>query len=1137
MKKLRKIFVAIAVLVLLISSVTVLVVTAEETDTQYTGDLAKAQELLDAVPSMDRTDSTTDLRKEAIKKVYNYLRVNPVDPETEGYAEFEAEFYNMSSMILNKYYQKFVDNPSENTLNVIITYMNAFPIPNGTPDPDDEGELYLSYDVIEERTARRHFDMANDRYKKVTSSFSSATDDRTKLKDAMNNSKDLYVFVGKFPVFDLITEKAEFTKNYNETSLKIAEAVLEGFAALRESGDKEAYKEDLTVYLTLVKDHLVNSPVDLEAYPEFKDRYDEFTPAINKAELDLIDVLLEDLKNFDGDGYEYPELAEAAALSKVSKALSSSTIPESTEGYGEIVEKIKTEEVRIAAVKEARRIALESQANLAEYDMTSNMYFKDFSKSSQTMENPNADSNEYSERVITSGSANDPSYEGYWRYVCLANPATPASYASLYQPYIKNGFVMSFDFMVEGTNGTHFNTASFFNEWQDAKGNRLQGFGNSIFEIAYDSKTDALKVYNVKKTGIETPTTVYNVAAEGQWFNVMFTFDYNTRYAKLYIDYQYLFDVYLENGPDAAVKTVVRGSHSSAWQNVCYDNVSFLEGTTYRDMKRFDGNTNTELFNYYVDYFNNKENAIGSRNTAYAKAKLFIDEMKALVDGVPENELTDELKEVKENIAIYESFDFQKELKGEIVERNIVKILAMVEELKAIKPDSSIVGTINSKIKAIDTFISENNDFVNKADSRYNEAMADISAVKVTLSKCQTAVDFSKLLIQFNRATTVASMTKRAIALDQLYKSKRMDKEENMSIIGADSEFLAFEALINPEGLSKGDPGYLTAMDYYFAIPQKIAEQAKVENSNRIIKCIGLLLELEGYENTEEYWLEHYDDVEFFISIIRDIVSIDNYDPTYPGIDEALVQYEEIDAFFFDILQTSHMEIISAQLDRFAQSVSYIEKMGICQYLDIYFASNSDIDLTLPEIQEFVYRHERYKEQLDGYEDTYNELLERNTRYFIDTVAKMQAVNTYEDLKPLYETALSYYYAMNAITDETKAAVALFDEYDKALISMETNAKLFMAASADIDLVDILGVQAEFRILSECSLYYDYIDSTYSEALASRMAKYEKLVEAYNGAVDSVNESVETSMYITSALRADSIPSAVLAVIIEFYKN
>ncbi|MBR5447050.1 MAG: hypothetical protein IKV40_01360 [Clostridia bacterium] len=1131
MKNLRKIFVAIAVLALLVSSVTVLVVTADDEAIAYTGELSKAKELLADVPAMDRTDSTTDLRKEAIKKVYNYIRSYPIDPETEGYAEFYAEFYAMSTMILNKYYEKFVEAPGEATLEVVLSYVNAFLIPSGTPDPDGDGDKYISYDEIVKGIATEHFKLAETNHDKVTEALSAAASTKTKIKDAMNNSKALYVFLSKYPVFDSIEGKDSFTKSYNETSLKITEFILKGFADYRTSGDDAGYKSDLSVYLTLVKDHIVNSPVDIEAYSEFESRYNAITPAINKAELDQIGFLLDDFTNFDGSGYEYPELAEAAALSKVSNALSSSTIPESTEGYAEIVNKIRAEEVRIAGVKEARRLELEGQSKLAEYDMTSNMYFYDFTADTEKMGNPNSDANEYSERAETADG------NKYWRYVCLASPASPASYASLTQTYIKNGFVMSFDFMAEGTNGTHFNKATFSNEWQKSDGGRLENYGKSIFEIAYDASTDALMVYNVKKTGIETATTVKNVAAEGQWFNVMFTFDYNTRYGKLYIDYQYMFDVYLENGPDNAVRTTVRCSHSSSWQNVCYDNLSFYEGTTYRDMNKFKGKSNVELFNYYVDYFNNDEYDVDSRNTAYTKAKLLIDSMRAQVDATPEEELTDELKAVKKNIEIYDNFDFQNELKGELVAQNLATILSMVDELKNIAIDSSKVSDINKKIAAIDTFIANNNDFINKADSAYNAAMADISAVKVSLSKCQTAVDFAKLLIQFNRATTVASMTKRLVALDELYKSARMDKEENISLMRDDSAFISFEALINPGGAVRGDKGYVTALDYYFAIPEKIAEQAKVENSNRIIKCIELLLDLEGYENTEEYWLEHYDEVEFFVSIIRDIVSVDNYDPTYVGVDEALLQYEEIEAFFFDILQATHIEIISAQLDRFAESISYIEKMGICQYLDTYFASNNDIDLTLPEIQEFVYRLERYKKELDGYADTYNELLERNTRYFIDTVNKMKTLTSYADLKPLYETALSYYYAMNAITDEAKEAVALFDEYDKALISIETNAKLFMTASADIDFAEIFSIDMQFQMLSECALYYDYIDKSYSDALASRMAKYEALLDAYNGAVDSVNASAETSMYITSALRADSIPSAVLAVIITFYMN
>ena len=214
-----------------------------------------------------------------------------------------------------------------------------------------------------------------------------------------------------------------------------------------------------------------------------------------------------------------------------------------------------------------------------------------------------------------------------------------------------------------------------------------------------------------------------------------------------------------------------------------------------------------------------------------------------------------------------------------------------------------------------------------------------------------------------------------------------------------------------------------------------------------------------------------------------------------------------------------------------------IEKIGICTYLNIYFENNVDIDLTLPEIQEFMYRLERYNAELETYMDDYKELLERNTQYFIDVIKKMTLLTTYAELKPLYDEALSYYYAMNAITDEAKEAVALFDSYDKALSAIEVNSELFVRVSMDLDFVDILGADIEYTLLSECSGYYQYVDATYSADTAARMAVYEQLIANYNSAVDTANGVVETSALVASALRADEIPVAVLAVINQLYKN
>ncbi|MBR5448015.1 MAG: hypothetical protein IKV40_06285, partial [Clostridia bacterium] len=497
----------------------------------------------------------------------------------------------------------------------------------------------------------------------------------------------------------------------------------------------------------------------------------------------------------------------------------------------------------------------------------------------------------------------------------------------------------------------------------------------------------------------------------------------------------------------------------------------------------------------------------------------------------------DDLKYLRELVESMEAFDYDGEIANNVKAANLAEILNQVSDIEAIEVYSTNVKTINQAISALDQFIADNNDFIDKSNSSYNEAVMRVNDVKANLVKCENAVAFARALTLFQRATSVASMTRRATTLDEIYKAARYDKADNVAYVKADPVFATFEAIINPAGMPNTDSAYVDAFEYYATIPAIIAEQVKVENSARIIKCIDLLLEMEGYQNTEEYWLANYDDVEFFVSIIRDIVSAENYDPTYPGIDAAMEQYELIDAYFYVLLQQEHIAIIGAQLDRFAASTSYIEKIGICTYVERYFASNGDIDLTLPEIQDFLYRLERYNAELVTYMDDYKELLERNTRYFIDTVQKMEILTTYAELKPLYEQALEYYYAMNAITDEAKAAVAIFDDFDKALISIQTNSELFIKASQNLDLIDLVDIEERYLMLSECALYYDYLDSTYSESIAKRMALYEQLVSAYDAEVDIANEVVDTANVISGALRADEIPVPVLAVISQLYKN
>ena len=1227
MKSLKKILVAIAVVALLISSVVVMVATAE--DVAYTGELSAAQELLDAVPRNHVYNGRL-----ALQKVYDYLKATPVDPSTAGYTEFEAELNQVALWILNEYHNKYLEGGEVTDFELVYSLIATYGIPDNTPvpTPDTEGKEYI--DVVE---IKRSIETSSMAYAKAYYDKALEAHTGKDISTSTKQLKALYEHIAEFPVSALVAEFETFCKSYNELSLQITEGIVSELNTLRDAmnadgaGDteKQAYKDRLATLLTIVRDHNKDSSVDTVRFPELKTRFDAYISAMVFFEFDQISFLFEDYeaKDFyekDSEGnhvYDFPELAEAAALSSVSAALKASSVPETTEGYAELVEKITAEEIKVAKIKEDRRKALSDATPLEQFSLTSNIITNDYNDTSVAKyinHMHNSDNNKGQYKAYDSANPK----EMYWNYYSLGSPNTSA-YTEIYvrnksnSNAIKNGFVMSFDFMVENTNpnGGHYSKAAFSLRFKKndtgsivlADGSNV-AFGTTLFTIEYDSATDALKVYNTKQDAIPVATTRYNVAAEGQWFNLMVTYDPETRYGKLYIDYQEMFEIYYQVKPgkdelpsNAGVGEFRVSQSSAAWNNMNFDNFMKYEGTEYRELDKFDGMEEYQLFMYYVDFLTGDVASLENKYFCYTAAKDIVKYMKELYDGYTEEDMVGELaylKDLKASVEKFEKYEAEKykvELLPNLIAEKTAEYGEMVADVLQYKIDSANIEKINKAMSMLDSFVAEYIDFIDTTSETYTKGVAEISKAKLLITACDNAVDFARGLTLFNRATTVASMQKRADALAAIYKAARYDKPENREAISTDTAVVAFEKTINPEGLTSEDEEYITMFDYYSNYISKIiAERQKIENSTRIVKCMELLLAMEGYKDTEAFWGANIEEVEFYIAVVRDIVSANNYDPAIEGVSEAILQYELVDAFLYKELQKDHIAAIGAELDKFQKSESYIEKRGICTYVNKYFEDNTNIDLSLPEIIEFKRRLEIYETELSVFAKDFEAILKRNSQYFIDTVKKMEGLTTYAELKPIYDQALSYYYVMN-VTDEQDAAfaksiedaIALFDVYDKRITAIEVNTELFLKSIVDIDLlIDVgMGLKLEFQILSEAAPYYEYLDMTYVELMygvpeedeaaegetenentdvtvdsetdteteepevdkeAEKRKEYERLIKwigiyekaynDYNTAADSVNSASRESVNLSVALASEGIPVAILAVLGQLVK-
>ena len=126
---------------------------------------------------------------------------------------------------------------------------------------------------------------------------------------------------------------------------------------------------------------------------------------------------------------------------------------------------------------------------------------------------------------------------------------------------------------------------------------------------------------------------------------------------------------------------------------------------------------------------------------------------------------------------------------------------------------------------------------------------------------------------------------------------------------------------------------------------------------------------------------------------------------------------------------------------------------------------------------------------------------------------------------------------MNVDTDEVKAAIEIFYGYEEKLTAIENDTALFIDAAATISLAEMRGIESVYEVLVKCVVYYENVDATYSAAAAEALAAYEAAVANYNATATGINAEINTTLGIVAALRANSVPVAILAVVNSMINN
>ena len=1086
MKNLRRILVAVAILLLVACSVGIVAAAAD----QYTGTVAGLQNEYKKV----ERDSTASGKSTKLAAVYDYLKTTPVDPASEGYDEIIAQIDGATITIANSLINEINNSTS------LTTKKTAY----------DTLMVHLEACVP------------------------------TVVTDEWNQ---------------LVAAKPTYNATY----------VASWLDSIKATADTQTARSEM---IELYK-HLEADPL-----PAAQNR--ELLTNCSKAAYDVAQALYEEIVSFD----ETVEYGQTKKLNKINHLKSFIEQVNITSGDVE-TPNMKTRVNELVKwgkeMLEAKRIELDKQANFDSYDYTTYHTVKDFD-GNLTIEEYNAltpaEQKAYNDRnsLWTVYNSTDSHYTELGKekdgngYQALVYGGPSASHLYIEPQFedkgMSTGLVIEMDMWLSDD----FYSFSFDSREPSNAGSKIQ----ALFKIAGAStRSGPITISAVKnQTGVplESYGSISGVIERESWFHLTFTFDPVSRIGKVYVNYEYMFDI----AYNAVWKTNgLRMSVSTTDMEVRMDNFEFYQGTQPRIFDKFLVMDYDDQFEYYVDYMNDTNNSSLFRNIAYKKAENLLTTYKEdYLNNAPAGSADHE--RYQGYINMFNACDYVKEIKEPAMAENIELLKGYVNELLAIDITSETFEDINKAIAKIEEFVKVNSELIDRGDTTeggYQTQMAYVQEVKKGMIKIENAIAFVDAMKQFARATTSASMLKRYEAVKAIYELAKYTDPANIAAVATDPYIVAFEETINKDC----EPGEeMTIFEYYDSIEQIILVREMYENSKKVLECYNFITSLEGYESTKEFWSANYEFIASYTNVIRDIVNPGLYDASIEGVDAAVAEFRQLDVYFYERLQKEHIAYIQAQLDKYRATNTYIDKAGITTGLISYVNQNGTNNLAIyleidengeskfivnpyltkevaktvaDEIEELrqleiaIYVcNEELAIQIEEYED----VLASNTAKFVSIIKHMQSVVDYKELKPLFEEATAYYYAINLENDEIVKAAEIYDEYRLMIGALESNGIVFIGLVNElVEAEKLTGLEREdavYTAIAKCAIYADGVDTT-MEGVDVAMKAYTRALNEYNAETRAANAVIENSDTITFAANTKSIAAAVLSVLVGIVKD
>ncbi len=554
---------------------------------------------------------------------------------------------------------------------------------------------------------------------------------------------------------------------------------------------------------------------------------------------------------------------------------------------------------------------------------------------------------------------------------------------------------------------------------------------------------------------------------------------------------------------------------------------------------------------HHVDLIYDEQISISERIRLFRDLSATVEKMEYFDDSMNIKITEEENPDLYKNLTRYKTFNIAK-LEDDFQLENLGGLKAIYDRLMALDHnDFETIGARETIHQEIDLYIlatgSENISTKDPA-SEINKAV-EVSLAKIEHDKVVRTI--YNYLTYFGRAANYATRARwiRRIEAEQFYN--------DVSI---------FDNLENEKHL----PQMLTE---YNKILNQMVGFTSEENAKKIVQAVEILRQY-GYEllNTDpenpivigdvtgekvlDYVKAEYDAyladntletpawdyVRKYILIIRAAME-EGYVSTYSGVAQAIVFFDPLFVYYYDLIQLDHIEQLESALSRYETAQTFIDKKGIFLYVDTYLFEN-DIDFTREDIKAIQERVEAIRLQIEeqegegdgeklpsSAEQDYIAFLETNAVKFIDAVAQMKLAKDYATLETTYRNAQQYYYFIAINDDETQHAVEEYMLLESKLRQWQEYSELFIGIINSFSTMDKLD--DTYSKLVQAYSIKDQTDATYP-GMADALSTYEKAYKTYTDTVNAVNAEVEETVEV---MTAKVTPYTVIKTIINFFKK